>query len=313
MNQAKIHAAQEAYLGQLKGVHTAAQIVGDDTRGGVLAPPKYETRLVRKLGEWAPIPAHCSVQMGTMSSIRVPVQDSVLTASWRDEGQSTPSPGDVQVGSVDIPAPELTAITHASREALGDPFLDMQALILSEQAASFGRAEGKAILVGNGTNQPTGVLSNKARAADISTTDIGTSSFGVTWAKLIEGQYALNSNYARGAIWVMKRETVGAIRALTDSDGRFDMWTPSLTKMAENLILSHRYVECEDMPATGTDGNKAIIFGDFRRGYRVYDRMGLSVLTDPYSSKGTGMVEFTSWRRCGGNVLRADAFRIFTV
>jgi HK97 family phage major capsid protein len=52
-----------------------------------------------------------------------------------------------------------------------------------------------------------------------------------------------------------------------------------------------------------------IVFGDFSMGYRIFDRLQLSVLRDPYSVQTTGQVRFHARRRVGGAVVKSEAFR----
>jgi HK97 family phage major capsid protein len=56
-----------------------------------------------------------------------------------------------------------------------------------------------------------------------------------------------------------------------------------------------------------------ILFGDLRRAYMVLDRVVIEVLTDPYSGKATGMVEFSARKRVGGQVVLAEAVRVLKI
>ncbi len=56
-------------------------------------------------------------------------------------------------------------------------------------------------------------------------------------------------------------------------------------------------------------GAEPIIFGDFKRGYRVYDRLSLGILADPYSQRTNGLMRYHARRRVGAGVTRASAFR----
>ena len=51
------------------------------------------------------------------------------------------------------------------------------------------------------------------------------------------------------------------------------------------------------------------VFGDFSQGYRVFDRIALSVLRDPYSQATSGMTRFHGRRRVAGGVAKAEAVR----
>ena len=63
-----------------------------------------------------------------------------------------------------------------------------------------------------------------------------------------------------------------------------------------------------DMPDEGADATP-IAFGDFRRGYGVFDRVMMSVLRDPFTQATQGNVRFLARRRVGGQVLLAEAIR----
>jgi HK97 family phage major capsid protein len=54
------------------------------------------------------------------------------------------------------------------------------------------------------------------------------------------------------------------------------------------------------------------IFGDFRAGYRIIDRMGMSIqrLIELYS--GAGLIGFHASRRVGGSVINPNALVIMT-
>lgn len=52
-----------------------------------------------------------------------------------------------------------------------------------------------------------------------------------------------------------------------------------------------------------------IIYGDFAGGYRIFDRVGLSVLRDPFTMAKKGLVRFHARRRVGGDVNQAARFR----
>ena len=66
-------------------------------------------------------------------------------------------------------------------------------------------------------------------------------------------------------------------------------------------------VEAEDMPDIAAN-SLSIAFGDFKRGYLVVDRAGVSMLRDPYSSKP--YVLFYTTKRVGGGVQDFDAIKV---
>jgi HK97 family phage major capsid protein len=110
---------------------------------------------------------------------------------------------------------------------------------------------------------------------------------------------------AQNAVWMMNRTTLGTLRQLKDGSGRFIMLDP-VTAGAPVTLLGRPIVEMVDMPDV-TANAYPIMFGDLS-GYRIVDRIGLSVLRDPYSQATNGLVRFHIRKRVGGDVSHADRF-----
>ncbi len=51
------------------------------------------------------------------------------------------------------------------------------------------------------------------------------------------------------------------------------------------------------------------MFGDFQAGYRIFDRVALSVLRNPYTVADNGLTRFHARRRVAGGVAKAEALR----
>jgi HK97 family phage major capsid protein len=74
------------------------------------------------------------------------------------------------------------------------------------------------------------------------------------------------------------------------------------------VLLGKRVIFCDDMQATGSGSNLIAAYGDFRRGYTVYDRIGLQVLRDPFSADPYTI--FRLRKRTGGDVTNFDAIKL---
>jgi HK97 family phage major capsid protein len=57
------------------------------------------------------------------------------------------------------------------------------------------------------------------------------------------------------------------------------------------------------------EGSSPIVFGDFNQAYRIYDRIALAVLRDPYTMAKKSLVRFHARRRVGGDVVKPEAIR----
>jgi HK97 family phage major capsid protein len=69
-------------------------------------------------------------------------------------------------------------------------------------------------------------------------------------------------------------------------------------------------IEFPDLSIAGASPVEPVIaFGDFNRGYRIADRIGLEILRDPYSLARNSIVTFHARRRVGGALVDGDAVK----
>jgi HK97 family phage major capsid protein len=109
----------------------------------------------------------------------------------------------------------------------------------------------------------------------------------------------------------MNRSTVSAVRKLKDGGGQY-IYQPGLYQMSVGSnILGHPIVEATDMPNVG-GGLKPVLFGDFRRGYMIVDRVSLSIMRDPFTQAASGNVRYLARRRVGGQVILPEALTTIT-
>jgi HK97 family phage major capsid protein len=95
---------------------------------------------------------------------------------------------------------------------------------------------------------------------------------------------------------------------LKDGNGNYLVLTAGLAGQVTTTILGRPVAEAPDMPDVA-GGAFPIAFGDFSAGYRIFDRIPLSILRDPYSQATNGMVRFHGRRRVAGGVGKAEAIR----
>ena len=103
----------------------------------------------------------------------------------------------------------------------------------------------------------------------------------------------------------MNRLSLAAVRKLKDAQGQY-LWQPGIQAGQPSTILGRPVIEAVDMPNVGA-GAFPIVFGDFS-GYRIVDKVGLSVLTDPFTRAKNGITVFHARKRVGGDVTHPDKF-----
>lgn len=282
-----------------------ALTVGTAATAGNLAPAEYVEELVKVITEISPVRSVARVRQTSNKEIEVPSKTATFAAAWTAETGSRTETTGYTTSLNTIPTHELYALVDISSALLEDSVFDLEAEMNTEFAEQFAKAEGAAFISGNGTNKPTGITNGTTVS---STTAAGASA--ITTDDLMDLVHDLKSDYARAASFMMNRATLGAIRKLKDTAGQYIFQTGfSGQSGLPNTILGHPYVEALDVADIGT-GNKSVIFGDYRRGFMIVDRVALSVLRDPYSQASSGNVRYIARRRVGGEVVLAEAMRV---
>ena len=109
------------------------------------------------------------------------------------------------------------------------------------------------------------------------------------------------------AILKLPELSLAAIRKLKDGDDTF-LWQKSYADSAPETILGRPVIEAPDMPEIGS-GTIPIVFGDFNAAYRIYDRLAISIMRDPYTRATNGLVRFHARRRVGGGMVLPEAVK----
>jgi HK97 family phage major capsid protein len=282
--------------------------VSNDTSGGFLAPEEYVRELFKTVTEISPVRSVARVRQTTQKSVKMPSRTATFTAQWVAEQGSRSETTGYTTGQEEIPTHELYALVDISEQLLEDSVFDLEAEMSAEFAEQFAKAEGLAFVSGNAIGKPEGLLTN----ASVGTTNSGNAS-ALTADGLITLVHAIKSDYGRNGAFMFNRTTLGAIRKLKDTANQY-VFQPGMTIIAgvPNTILGYPYVEAADMPDVAANA-KPVIFGDFRRGYMIVDRVSLAVLRDPFTQATSGNVRYVARRRVGGQVVMPEAMRIQVV
>ncbi len=111
--------------------------------------------------------------------------------------------------------------------------------------------------------------------------------------------------YRNNGTWMMNSLTIGAIRKLKDTDGNY-LWRQALAEGNPDTILGRPVVDTTDMDDVAS-AKHPIAFGDFNSAYRIYDRVAMTLLRDPFTQATKGLVRFHARRRVGGDAVNAEA------
>jgi HK97 family phage major capsid protein len=125
---------------------------------------------------------------------------------------------------------------------------------------------------------------------------------------LIDLFHGIKTPYRANAYWGMNSTTLSVIRKFKDGQGRYLVNVAGLDNTPVTTILGRPVIEMPDMPDIGANAFP-VVFGDFSQGYRIFDRISLSILRDPYSQATNGMTRFHGRRRVAGGVGKSEALR----
>lgn len=288
------------------GAEVKALTRGTDNAGGYLAPDEYRKELDKNLVLYSPMRQIARISTTSSAKVFLPSRTANLTASWVAEtaNRSSTQP---TYGQTALDVFEMGCYVDISNQLLEDADFNMAQELAADFGEEFGRLEGAAFVDGSGTGEPEGFLTN----ADI-TGKTAAAADAITADELIDLFHTLPTVYAANGTWVMNRTTLGVLRKLKDSAGQYIAITSPINGQPATTILGRPVVEMPDMPDLGASA-KPIAFGDFKAGFRIFDRVGLSILRDPYSVQTSGQVRFHARRRVGGAVTKAEAIKTLTM
>ncbi|WP_209318352.1 phage major capsid protein [Falsiroseomonas selenitidurans] len=226
-----------------------ALAVSPDTAGGYLAPTEYVREIIKGVTEATPFRAAVRVRQTTQKAIHLPRRTGQFAARRTSEQGPRPETGGLAYGMEEVAVPEMYALIDISQQMLEDGAFDMEAEIRMEANEQFSVKEGAEFVAGTGVGELEGILTPSGVAGVVSGAATELTGDGV-----LSLFYGIKTAYARNAVWMMSRPTIGAVRKLKDSHGQY-LWMPGLAAGVPNTINGAAYVEAPDMPAVAAGSN----------------------------------------------------------
>lgn len=276
--------------------------VAANANGGYLVPPEHSSEILKLLTEMSPLRQYADVQTVTTPEITFPTLLSGVNAFWTDEDEDMTETG-ATFGQVKIANHELSSFYVASNKVLEDNAYNLEGVMNTEIAKGFAKVEGLAFVKGTGTGQPRGLMTATG-IAEVKTGVAANFPTANPLDVLIAMQHAIPSFHARSAVWLMNRATLSVIRRFKDAQGQYLVTDPKDGGVLR--LLGNPIVEMPDMDNVAA-GTAPIMFGDMS-GYRIFDRVGLSILRDPFTLGTKGQVRFIARKRVGAELTHADRF-----
>ncbi len=276
--------------------------VGTLSEGGYTVPDEFEHTLVQALEEENIMRGLVHVITTSSGDRKIPLVTSKGSASWVEEEAAIPESDD-SFGQISLGAHKVGSMIRVSEELLHDSAFDLAAYITGEFARRVGMAEEEAILTGNGSHKPTGLLHDTLGAE---TGVTAAAAAALTADELIDLQHSLKASYRRKAVFIMNDATVKILRKLKDGNGGY-LWQPGILFGQPDTLLNQKVLTSNFMPLPAA-GNKAILYGDMSY-YWLADREGRSLqrLNELYAS--TDQIGFKVTQRVDGRLILREAVK----
>lgn len=272
-------------------------------QGGYVVAQEFSTRVLETISEQSPMRSIAGIMSIGTTEVVIPKLASNVQPGWVTETGPRPV-SEPTFDQQTIKVFEQAVIVPVSQQLLEDSFLDLEAFLRNHIAREFAKMEAAAFVNGDGNGKPRGFLADAADYLAVETKADG--------SKLVDAlmalYYALPTEYARRASWVLNRKTLAAVRGLKDSNGAF-IWQPGLTESAPAALLGRPVIEMVDMPDLAVGAFPAA-FGDFQTGYAVVDRIGIQTMRDDYTGADNGIVKIRARRRVGGATVMPEAIAV---
>lgn len=292
--------------------------IGTPAAGGYGVPEQIATEIERQEKLYSPVTEDCKLVTVGTSDYKELVDLTGTLGGWAGETTDRSTPTATASLREIVPTwGEQYAYPQVSEWSLDDVFFNIQNWLTMGVAESFAVDLATAVVSGNGSTKPTGMLNTTPTLIDDFASPLRSAAIyqyiasaaspdAITPDSLIDVQYKLNSRYRTGAKYIFNSTVAGAIRKLKDTTNHY-LWQPSYQAGEPDRLLGYPTSIWEQM-GNVTNNGFPVAFGNFKRGYVIAQRYGSLRITRDDVTK-PGYVRFYVRRRVAGIVLNNNAIK----
>lgn len=291
--------------------------IGTPASGGYAVPEEIGREIEKQQMKLSPVRRLVRVERRSTSDLKEVLDLGGAEGGWSSETGTRNETSTPTLREITPTGGELYAYPKTTEWALDDVFFDVKKWLVDGVSERFAQLEGIAVISGDGSNKPTGMLnttpvttaddavSPRAAAAFQYVLGADNSPATVDMDALKDLVYTLNGGYRSGAAWAMNSTTAGQISKLKTSDMQY-LWQPSNQVGQPPMLLGYPVEIWEQMPDP-LGGAFPIAFGNFEKAYRLFDRSELRITVDNVTS--AGWIKFYVRRRVYGHVYDNNAVK----
>ncbi len=313
----KIEDAKAAGLDETE-VRAVATTTGG--AGGYAVPEIVASTIQRELSEVSPLRNLVHVVTAGSSDYKELVDLRGATYGWVGETDTRTETGTPTLVEVVPTFGMLYSYPKATEESLQDMFFDVENWLVDAMIEGHAEGEENAIINGDGSKKPSGLLDGTPVVTPDGTRAFGTLQFGASGEAggfasthpadpLRSLIYSLKKGYRANARWLMNKATAGDVMLFKDGDGNY-LWQPSAVLGQPDRFFGYPVEESEEMPDVAAN-SFPIAFGDLKAGYLLVDLAGFSITRDEITTPG--YVKWYGRRRTGGCKRKSEAVKLLKI
>ena len=281
-----------------------ASVHNDPWAGYLKKPATYFPGIIKHVTEFSPVRQYANV-ISSDGDVKVRRRTSASTAYTRMEA-GTLTETNPEYGMHTITPFEITAYFKAYHWMIEDSAYPIATIAQAEAGEAMAYKEGDQFLNGVGVGEAEGIMVAVA-AGDISHRSQLEATTLTNFHALRKIPYDINDQYTQSGecIYMMRRATLGTLVSLPDATGRYLLG--DITEPGIRRIEGYKIVTAPGMAAIGA-GAFPVVFGNFRLGYWILDRLNMVMVYDPFSHNEDGYVQISFRKRTGALPVQPYAF-----
>lgn len=297
---------EKAFLDYVRTGQESKALVAD-TVGGYLISPAIERELSRSLEKEVVIRRLATTKTMTKNRLEIRSISEAQAAfgvleTGSDITESTPTPGVPTYQYVE----EINGLVKVGIDELEDSDHDLAEFLINSFSRAIAELEELKFLKGAGhsSGEPDGITLDATLIANTVTTD---TAGAITVDDMLDLMYACPAQYRKNGTFLVNSLTELALRKLRFKTGVTEeggyLWLPAVSEALPNTMLGKPIYCVDDMETLAGAEQVVAIFGNFKRGYRILDRVEFSLqrLTEIYSE--ANLIGFKIRKRTGGGLI----------
>lgn len=282
--------------------------------GGYTIAPQYLVKqIIKDLDDTVQIRKRANIipAMNGYASIGIPTLDSDLNdLDWTAEIAEVTEDTNMAFGKREMKANQLTKLVKISKRLIKQSNIDIQGLVEERIVYKLASTLEHNYLYGNGQDKPLGIFAQTSDNTAAIPTDrdikVGTATAAITYDGLVDAVSGLKGGYQNGAVWMLNKKAVAALRKLKDKQDR-PIWQESLIAGQPSILLGIPVVQ-NDFIEDKLEATKYFGFLANLKYYWIFDSlsMELQVLHELYSK--TNQVGFQVGYWGDGAPIQKSAF-----